>query len=363
MEVATGAGSLVLLPVLHASLGSAITTAAVNIGIVIGVGWITTWFVADSEESDEKGADEGRRGPAWETFSPLRAYVDDTNCESVVNIGILGAPGSGKSSLVNALLSARPGSVGAAKVGAAERTTTRPAQYDLRVEEGGDCSEGDKGAGPKAGERSPETTCTADGELREMRTCLWDLPAVGTARHPNGVGVDKMGVECLDMVWIVYSQRITDVEVELAHKLEDALKVPHIFVRSQVDLDIENEAEDHALGEEEVLQKLRSEAAAVGFATTYMVSSRHPDKYDFHQLWATVLAVVKGKLRAKSNADCPICFEKFSSHIDACLPKAVCQWCGNAVCERCARKLRGKMGEALCPFCRRWTPLACAPKP
>jgi len=335
------------MPAVHVSVGTAISTALVNVGVVVGVGCVTSWWIGGTfgeDEDPESTNEEKERKWKWNGRLDIGdiEYSEVKKRNSIINIGILGAPGSGKSSLVNALLGLGPGDDGAAPVGATEATTTSPRQYTLYVE--GDDFE-----------------CSLEAKTdNPVTVCLWDLPAIGSKRYPDGATVDNMSLASLDVVWIVYSRRVGLVEIELAKRLENILKVPHIMIRSQVDLDIENEAEDHGTSEDEVLRQLKAAAAAEGFPSVFTVSSRQPQQYDFPHLLSSISVVAKGRRRLRESLDCPICFETFAASEDA--QCCICNWCGNAVCGPCAAQLRGKLEEAPCPFCRRWTTLASVPK-
>lgn len=145
----------------------------------------------------------------------------------------------------------------------------------------------------------------------------------------------------------------------MARELEDRFKVPYFLVRSQVDVDVENEGADYGRSAEETLLKLRAEAIAEGAPSVFLASARAPEEHDLPHLLANLQMLAKARRRALLETDCPVCFEDLRGEGQAC---CACHWCGNAVCGRCARRLKGSHSEAMCPFCRRWTYLSKPPE-
>jgi len=341
------ATTVTVFPNIHLSVGAAIASVAMNISIFFGFSiftWVAWWAEEEDEDTEEQGP--GLRIPAY-----LRAIED----RRMLNLGVVGAPGSGKSSLINALRRLSPDDPTAAPVGVLG-TTVAPESYLLRLDPwvAGDhffmgspeaCREPVDAGGDSANLIGP----------REVR--IWDLPGLGT--HKQEAYVSEMGLACFDVVLIVFSQRITGSDLELAHRLEDIYKVPYLAVRSQVDLDVESEAADNGSTEEEVLCQLRADATNEGLGNIFLVSARQPARFEFAQLVDGIAHVAKARHRAYLEIECPICFESFDQ--DEGRGRCTCHWCGNAVCGRCAQELRGVLGEAQCPFCRRWTSLSKPP--
>lgn len=342
MEVVATTSSV--LPSIHMSVGAALASAAMNISIFFGFS-VFTWFTWWGDESSGENAEET-------VDSSIPAYLRNVEYRKNLNIGLVGPAGSGKSSLINALRGLTPDDLRAAPVGL-EATTREALSYLLRLELD---TAGDSSApNSRWGESAPEGSDSVDGP-KEVR--VWDLPALPTTPKEEAF-MDTLGLPFFDLVLIVYSQRISGLELALVHSLEEIYKVPHMAVRTQVDLDIESEAADYGRGKEEVLTKLHQEAASEGLGSVHLVSAREPRGYELPQLISSIWHVAKARHRAHLETECPICYEAFGMDEDhVCCS---CHWCGNAVCNRCACELRGSQAEVACPFCRRWTSLARPP--
>lgn len=349
-----GVATVAVLPTIHLSVGAAIASAAINISIFFGFtvfSWVACWGDEDSEYDDEEDDQPRLRIPR---------YLDNAEYRKTLNLGVVGPAGSGKSSLINALRGLRPDDPSAAPVGV-EATTLQPASYLLRL----DMDVIGDGFYLSSPEASPQVLASTRrlraGAMhspegpKEVR--IWDLPGLDVMKQE--ALLSELGLGHFDVVLIVYSQRVTGLELQLAKSLEEIHKVPHLAVRSQVDLDVESEEADHGCSEEEVLTQLRTDAQSEGLGSIFLVSARHPKRYELVQLHESICHVAKARHRAHLETECPICFEAFGEDEDhSC---CTCHWCGHGVCGRCARELRGLQGEAPCPFCRRWTALAKPP--
>lgn len=328
---------------MHISIGGAVASVGINVVMMISFS-LLTWWTMGTGDFDESDLDTPQHAPgrADAVNFPLPDYLRDAGYEQTINIGVFGTAGSGKSSLVNALRGRKPGDADAAPVGV-EETTEMPQSYSL------------VDADAKLAEKVLDNPGTEVEKRRNTRPVrVWDLPGAGTSRFPSSGCVREMGLRYYDVIVLVVSGRVTETDIIVAHELE-RFKVPHFVARSQVDVDMENELEDHSGSPEEVSKGLRRDMVAQGFSQVFLVSSRHPFSYDFHQLSSSIVASVQAKRRVHKDENCPICFELF----DRDLRKAChCHWCSNVVCSVCAIQLQGKLDETPCPFCRRWTPLS-----
>lgn len=312
---------------LHLSVGGAAASIGINIVMMLSFTMLTWWSVGELDE-DRLDVPQHAPNPHASAF-PLPQFLKDAGYEKTINIGVVGMTGSGKSSLVNALRRKKPSDYDAAPVGVKE-TTSKPEWYSLLE-------------GPPADEKTATN--------RAVR--LWDLPGAGTEAFPGDRCVRDMGLRYFDIVVLVISGRPTETDRRVANELE-VFKVPHVVVRSQMDADVENEAEDYGYDSSEVSRMVRDDMSKQGFPSIFLVSSRHPSDFDFHQLVASIVASVQAKRRRMQQDSCPICFESLK---DGERKTCSCHWCCNVVCSECAAQLQGKLEETPCPFCRRWTSL------
>jgi len=154
----------------------------------------------------------------WDFPIPPNNKFEGRN-EASFNIGIAGASGSGKSSLVRALLIAE-------KV---DKAIIKSVRVDI-----------------------DECTMEATGYQIRPRVILWDLPGGGTVKFPAG----KNGEEYIrnqylthfDLVLIVSSTRIRKIEVDAFNMLRKLHKNV-AWVRTKVDIDVENSCKDAMWGE------------------------------------------------------------------------------------------------------------------
>jgi len=336
MEVAVTASAPVAA--MHLSVGGAIASVGINVIMMITFS-LLTWFTMGDLEYDE-GLEMPVHAPRDDAANyPLPEYLREAGYENTINVGVFGVTGSGKSSLVNTLRKRSPGDKDAAPVGI-EETTLEPTSYNL-LDSDATLSDGVfEGKG---------TDLEKKRNKRPVR--IWDLPGAGTNTFPSSCCVREMGLRYFDVVILVVSGRVSEIDVHVAEELE-SFKVPCFVARSQVDMDIENEIEDHGTSDKDVEAKLRGDMAAQGFARVFLVSSRQPAGYDLQALSSSIIASVQAKRRVHKEESCPICFEAYDKdNVYACH----CHWCSNVVCNCCAMQLKGKLEETPCPFCRRWT--------
>ena len=171
----------------------------------------------------------------------------------VLNWGVVGRVGVGKSSIINALRGLTPQSPGAAPVGIGH-TTKQPRPYNFTGE---------------------------FALLTHNMARLWDLPGAGTKPWPAATYVKDAGLRHLDGVIMVTSDVFLETEVDLMHRLLD-FRVPYYIVRNKVDQDIVNNEGDNNASVEETLSEIRQELAGNGCdpLRTFLVSAKFPDRSD-----------------------------------------------------------------------------------
>ena len=147
--------------------------------------------------------------------------------DSEINLAVTGQAGMGKSSLINTLRCMLPKDERAAEVGTTE-TTMQVRSYPFPAND---------------------------------NVLLWDLPGVGTLKFPQETYVEKVGLTKYDAMIICSSVRFTTLDFWLAHKAQCA-HIPLYFIRTKIDTDILNAAEDHDRGETEVLAHIRTDTEA-----------------------------------------------------------------------------------------------------
>mmetsp|Transcript_1281 Transcript_1281/g.3652 ORF Transcript_1281/g.3652 Transcript_1281/m.3652 type:complete len:234 (-) Transcript_1281:57-758(-) len=178
--------------------------------------------------------------------------------EKEINVAVTGKSGSGKSSLINTLLGVSPGAPGAAAVGVCE-TTMKPTAYTVP-------------------------------HLPNFK--LWDIPGADTQEFASETYITSMGLTHFDMIVIIVQSPYTGTEQTITLKLQSC-GIPHFVVRSKVDLDIDNNLDDHDIPEHETLASIREDMLQHGIDRPYLVSSRRPHDLDMdrlsHDLVQTVL--------------------------------------------------------------------------
>eukprot|EP00930_Biecheleria_cincta_P003293 TRINITY_DN104217_c0_g1_i1.p1 TRINITY_DN104217_c0_g1~~TRINITY_DN104217_c0_g1_i1.p1 ORF type:complete len:468 (+),score=91.91 TRINITY_DN104217_c0_g1_i1:96-1406(+) len=216
---------------------------------------------------------------------PMPAFLQDSGVDGQIMVGVTGASGVGKSSLVNALRRIKDTDPDAAKTGITE-STLEPKMY--RFCNGENRSQTDL-YGPLKGDQklSPGARVLLEGsyagpaELLEVgdehykarladgqqvdvtreqivgiraECMIWDLPGIGTPTFPQATYLKRMGIRYFDVVILVTSTRFTEAELLLAEELQK-FNVPYFMVRNKVDIDIQSEIDD----EEEDVGSLSSE--------------------------------------------------------------------------------------------------------
>lgn len=172
----------------------------------------------------------------------------------VLNWGVMGRVGVGKSTLINSLRGLHPRSPDAAPVGIGH-TTRRPHPYSFV----GDVA-----------------------KLTRNMARLWDLPGAGTQEWSSETYIRDTGLRHFDGVIFVTSDAFSEIEANLMTQLLD-FKVPYYVVRNKVDQDVQNNAEDNGATVEESLSEIRRELVDRGCDTTrtFLISAKHPECADF----------------------------------------------------------------------------------
>jgi len=195
---------------------------------------------------DRKKKELDRLGKATGSLRKKNKKMTEKNKYSLVMVG---AAGSGKSSLVNSFRGLRPDHSKASPVGEVE-TTTVPTPY-------------------------------AHPDYPHI--VFWDLPGGGTRNHPAGDYFEEKCCYAYDCLIVVTNARFTQLDLDIAH-LAKQWNVPVFFVRSKSDVDIDSKIFNNNLSPEdaktalirEATDNIRTQLNTIGMAdrSIYVVSSR-----------------------------------------------------------------------------------------
>lgn len=157
--------------------------------------------------------------PAVKSAETLRKEAKDelgidTN---LLNFAFVGASGVGKSSLINAISGRNSMDPSNAPVGVTE-TTHEIKQYK---------------------------------DPRFAHITYWDLPGGGTVRHPADNYWEAKKLYAFDHLLIVGATRFLDFDIKIA-KTAIANKEPVFFIRTKLDIDIQNQIDDSNSPPEEI---------------------------------------------------------------------------------------------------------------
>jgi len=183
----------------------------------------------------------------------------------VLNWGVIGRVGSGKSTLINSLRGLKAQDPQAAPVGVGH-TTRRPRPYNFT----GDVA-----------------------TLTHNMARLWDLPGAGTRDWPYMSYIRDAGLRHFDGVVCVTSGAFT--EAELISQLL-GFKVPYYIVRNKVDQDATNNLQDNGVSVPDTMNEIKKELTENGCdpTRTFLISAKHPEcaDYDFGLLLRAMAADV-----------------------------------------------------------------------
>ncbi|CDH59159.1 hypothetical protein RO3G_14116 [Lichtheimia corymbifera JMRC:FSU:9682] len=126
------------------------------------------------------------------------------NCERFYNVGVVGAAGTGKSSLINGILGYQDSDPRAAPTGETE-STSKPKGY-----------------------RHPD--------LRTM--IVWDMPGAGTESHPSETYFNDKFLYAFDTLIIVIADRMLQIDIDIAMAAQKR-RIPFMFVRNKADQAVE----------------------------------------------------------------------------------------------------------------------------
>ncbi|XP_053374140.1 T-cell-specific guanine nucleotide triphosphate-binding protein 2-like [Mercenaria mercenaria] len=208
-------------------------------------------FIADSL----KQAFEDGGTPAVKTR--ITEIMDSWKNE-VINIGVTGNSGVGKSSFINAVLGHSHEDVGAADVDEIETTKK----------------------------------VTAYPHPNNEKLIFWDLPGVGTPNFLQDTYLEKIDVDKFDYFIILSAERFTENDLWLAENMKQKQK-RFYFVRSKIDVSIANNkrrCKKH--NEIDVMNKIRADCTknlenVMGSGEQiplFLVDNYDTNKYDFSLL-------------------------------------------------------------------------------
>jgi GTPase SAR1 family protein len=197
----------------------------------------------------------------------------------MLNWGVVGRVGAGKSSLVNALRAITSTDPRAAAVGIGH-TTWIPQPYNL----------------------ISDVDTPAQHVVR-----LWDLPGAGTSDWPSESYIPDAGLRFFDGVIFVLSGAPLDTELHMLQRLRE-FKVPHYVVRSKVDQDVVNNAEDIGAAPLETVAEVRTELlnfACCDDDRIFVISTRQ-DGYEFGDFRRVLSNAINEQCKDIFGTDVPI---------------------------------------------------------
>ena len=141
-----------------------------------------------------------------------------------VNWAVCGSSGVGKSSLINRIRGLKASDDGAAAVGVTE-TIVEPQCFPFPGKD---------------------------------KIKLWDIPGASTIKFPADKYVVQFGLFRMSGVILVTATRASELDVRILALL-NKFNVPWYYVRTKVDMDIQNELEDHGTEPKETVNRIRKD--------------------------------------------------------------------------------------------------------
>ena len=180
-----------------------------------------------------------------------------------LDIAIIGEPGTGKSSYINAIRGLDGDDEGAAAVGETETTVGDPISYN---------------------------------DPRNSNLLYWDLPGVGTPKCPKETYLRQVGFDKFDFYILISCQRFTENDLWLAKEIEKAGK-NFFFLRSKIDDALKDEKRRHRRTyiKEATLDKIRKDCidslreGGIFTVNVFLISSYEPALFDFKKAKETLL--------------------------------------------------------------------------
>jgi small GTP-binding protein len=194
---------------------------------------------AESTAKDKDGSvPAGSQQSVTEKLESMKREFE----QATIRLGLIGESGSGKSSLINAMVGQDIVSVGALI------ETTRQAQ-----------------------------------EVHVDGLTLVDLPGCGTPNWPRETYIDRLKLlVAYDGFILVTANRLKECDAMLFAKLSKEAKKPFFVVRSHFDLAVASKGEREARNV--IAPHIRQQLGADASFPIYMVASPQPERYDLEQL-------------------------------------------------------------------------------
>ncbi|RCH97165.1 hypothetical protein CU097_012710 [Rhizopus azygosporus] len=179
-----------------------------TIGGLLGVvGWPISPFVAFWSAYQSIFVEEpDRMAEISEDVKTMVRRAIGLDCDRFYNIAVVGAAGTGKSSLVNGILGYPDNDQYAAAIHEAGGHTTEPRGY-----------------------RHPD--------LRNM--ILWDMPGAGTLTNNDKTYFEDNYLYAFDSLIIVTAERLQAIDLEIAAKAQE-YHIPVLFVRNRCDQSLQS---------------------------------------------------------------------------------------------------------------------------
>lgn len=181
-----------------------------------------------------------------------------------VTCGIIGRSGTGKSSLINAIVGEEVSAVG-----------------------------------------EVETTMEISAPVEHRGLLFYDLPGSSTINFPKETYIEKMGIKNFDCVILVTSDRFYEDDLYL---LTEVLKlsIPVFPVRTKIDISVERGLKRDIPEKETcktVYDNLKSALEGCNFKGIYLTSADYPAKYDLNKLIEDIAANLSEMKRERFIAD------------------------------------------------------------